>query len=70
MVQFINELYDGTEQTLSQLLDDKLGGVSDIHDSCAVILTDLWGDRNLRKFRKGKKSSSWGRITACICTRC
>lgn len=23
-VQFINELYDGTEQTLSQLLGDKL----------------------------------------------
>lgn len=57
-VQFINELYDGTEQTLSQLLGDKLGGVTDTPDGCAATLVDLWGDRNLRKFHREKSPAA------------
>lgn len=57
---YINELYDGTEQTLSKLADKtKLGGVIVAPDGCAAVLRHLirlekWGDRNFMKFHKGK----------------
>ena len=56
---YINELYDGTEQTLSKLAKTELGGVIVAPDGCAAVLRDLirlekWGDRNFMKSHRGK----------------
>lgn len=56
----INDLDDGTEHTLSMLVDDiKLGVVVDTKESRASVQRDLnkledWAERNPMKFNKDK----------------
>lgn len=57
---FINDLHEGTENSLSKLADDtKLGGVAGRPDGCTDIQKDLdrlkkWAEKNLMEFNKGK----------------